>query len=182
MLKVFPFRRAAGSAGAVSQWGALNRQAAAVLPWLCLGLTAVLIGRCAMDWWGSPGTAHWLPPEADSRYAAGLAAQQHWFGVPASPAALPFNVKVLGLWAPVGEAGAGFAVLDDNGRHVVARVGLALSSGWSVAAVQASGVILRRAGADRFVPLARAQTVNVAPVPATPPAVPVIPPPVAAVN
>jgi len=137
--------------------GRLSSRAASALPWLCLAAAGVLLGRFAVAWWERPDGARWRLPQADMQYAAGLAAQRHWFGAVPEQAqtAAPLNVQVLGVWASLADASSSVAVLDDNGRHVALPVGRTLPSGWSLAQVQASGVLLRQAGVEQFIPLRR---------------------------
>jgi type II secretory pathway component PulC len=128
-------------------------------PGLCLILVGVAAGRLMAGWWAVPGAAAWSLPSADPVYAAGLAAQQHWFGaMPVRAAAAgPLNVKILGVWAPLADPASGMAVLEDGGQHLAAQVGKALPSGWVLKQVQATGVVLSQGGSERFVPLARSQ-------------------------
>lgn len=146
---------------------------ARALPYFSVLLAGLLLGRLVMAWWNFPMSAAWVLPQADPQYAAGRVAQQHWFGALTEHAvdATSLSVKVLGVWAPLADAAAGVAVLEDNGKHLAEPVGKTLPSGWVLAQVQASGVVLRQAGVERFVPLNRpAPTLNGAPAAA--PAVP----------
>jgi hypothetical protein len=132
---------------------------ARLLPGLCLILVGVAAGRAVAGWWSVPSVPAWSLPNADPVYVAGLAAQQHWFGVMPErvAAAGPLNVKVLGVWAPLADQASGMVVLEDGGQHLAAQVGKALPSGWVLKQVQASGVVLSQGGRERFVPLERTQ-------------------------
>jgi hypothetical protein len=145
------------------------------LPLLVMGLIAYWLGTLLSQWMAPAGNGFRHLSEPGPQTAAASVAQAHWFGeAMLQQAAAPPPIRVIGVYAPERPDIAGFAIVDQNGQSTVLLQGKSTADGWELARVTATGVVLRSAGREQFVPL---QARTAAGIPQSAGAVPATPPP-----
>ena len=89
--------------------------------------------------------------------AAGMVAQQSWFGVPVSaestaPAAM---LTLTGLMGSGVASGGDFAIVQENGTTLVLRPGASSPAGWVLVKVEGQGIVVSRGGVEQRIMLQR---------------------------